>query len=92
MKLYFRNSIGKDRLISERKDYKEINNDINSFSGNRGTRNSVRNNKHRLEIKCRYVLCVNHSGYGSDVSYVRRCNSQVFTGVVQLGGTGKVKD
>ena len=78
--------------LTSKCDVNPLNNDINSFSGNRGTRNSVRNNKHRLEIKCRYVLCVNHSGYGSDVSYVRRCNSQVFTGVVQLGGTGRVKD
>lgn len=31
MKLYFRNSIGKDRLISERKDYKEIDKDIDNF-------------------------------------------------------------
>ena len=66
-------------------DVNPLNNDINSFSGNRGTRNSVRNNKHRLEIKCRYVLC-------TDPSDIRRCNSQVFTGVVQLGGTGRVKD
>ena len=36
MKLYFRNSRGKDRLISERKDYKEINNDINSFLKDHG--------------------------------------------------------
>ena len=32
-------------------DVNPYNNDINSFSSNRGTRNSVRNNKHRLEIK-----------------------------------------
>lgn len=31
MKLYFRNSIGKDRLISERRDYKEIDKDIDNF-------------------------------------------------------------
>ena len=70
-------------------DVNPHNNDINinSLSGYRGTRNSVRNNKHRLEIKCRYVLCL-----WAEPSKVRRCNSQVFTGVVQLGGTGRVED
>ena len=36
MKLYFRDSRGKDRLISERKNYKEISNDINSFLKDHG--------------------------------------------------------
>ena len=71
--------------LTSKCDVKPLNNDINKFSCNRGTRNSVRNNKHRLEIKCRYVLCL-----WAEPSKVRRCNSQVFTGVVQLGGTGKV--
>ena len=71
--------------LTSKCDVNPYNNDINKFSGNKGTRSSVRNNKHRLEIKCRYVLCI---GFYD----ARRCNSQVFTGVVQLGGTGKVKD
>ena len=66
--------------VTSKCDVNPHNNDINSFSGHRGTRNSVRNNKHRLEIKCRYVLCL-----WTEPSKVRRCNSQVFTGVVQLG-------
>lgn len=73
--------------LTSKCDVNPHNNDINSFLGHRGTRNSVRNNKHRLEIKCRYVLC-----FWAEPSKVRRCNSQVFTGVVQLGGTGRVKD
>ena len=73
--------------LTSKCDVNPHNNDINSFSGHRGTRNSVRNNKHRLEIKCRYVLCL-----WTNPSKVRRCNSQVFTGVVQLGGTGRVED
>ena len=71
--------------LTSKCDVNPYNNDINNFSCNRGTRNSVKNNKHRLEIKCRYVLC-------TDPSDIRRCNSQVFTGVVQLGGTGRVED
>ena len=69
--------------LTSKCDVNPYNNDINKFLCNRGTRNSVRNNKHRLEIKCRYVLCL-----WAEPSKVRRCNSQVFTGVVQLGGTG----
>lgn len=72
-------------------DVKPYNNDINKFSGHSGTRNSVRNNKHRLEIKCRYVLCTNPSDYTSmNGAFVRRCNSQIFTGVISLGGAGKI--
>ena len=66
--------------LTSKCDVNPYNNDINKFSCNRGARNSVRNNKHRLEIKCRYVLCL-----WAEPSKVRRCNSQVFTGVVQLG-------
>ena len=73
--------------LTSKCDVNPYNNDINKFLCNRGTRNSVRNNKHRLEIKCRYVLCL-----WAEPSKVRRCNSQVFTGVVQLGGTGRVED
>ena len=73
--------------LTSKCDVNPYNNDINKFSGNRGTRSSVRNNKHRLEIKCRYVLCL-----WAEPSKVRRCNSQVFTGVVQLGGTGRIED
>lgn len=72
-------------------DIRYYNNDISER-----TRNSVRNNKHRLEIKCRYVLCTYPSGTENAfqskkfLNSVKRCNSQVFTGVVQLDRAGIV--
>ena len=74
-------------------DIRNYNNDIS-----KQTRNSVRNNKHRLEVKCRYVLCTYPSGTGSAfqskkfLNSVKRCNSQVFTGVVQLDGAGIMRE
>lgn len=80
---------------SPKYDIRSWNNDISK----RGTRNSVRNNKHRLEVKCRYVLCTYPSGITESafqskkfLNSVKRCNSQVFTGVVQLDGAGIVRE
>lgn len=79
---------------SPENDVKPYNNDINDFPRKQRTRNSVRNNKHRLEIKCRYVLCtcpsINVNNPSIFINSVRRCNSQVFTGVVSMDGAGIV--
>ena len=83
-------------LTQPKYDVRSYNNDINASSRNRSTRNSVRNNKHRLEIKCRYVLCTCSSShvdsYHIFLNSTRRCNSQVFTGVVSLDGVGIVHE
>lgn len=77
--------------LNPKYDIRSWNNDISER-----TFNSVRNNKHRLEVKCRYVLCTYPSGTESTfqskkfLNSVKRCNSQVFTGVVQLDGAGTV--
>ena len=74
-------------------DVRFWNNDISVGFGGNSTRNSVRNNKHRLEVKCRYVLCTYPPDRVQLFMYnVRRCNSQVFTGVVSLDGAGIVQE
>lgn len=80
-------------LSQSKYDVRPYNNDINAgFRGN-STRNSVRNNKHCLEVKCRYVLCTYPPDRVQLFMYnVRRCNSQVFTGVVSLDGAGIVQE